>query len=353
MTDGPAGLLRAIPDSESTPPLYYVLAWLWTQVVGTGEVGLRSLSALLGTATIVVVWALGRRLGGERAGLAAAALVAFNPMLVWFSQEARGYALLALLGALSALLWLRALERPRDGARALLAWGAVAALALATHYYAIFLIAPQAAWLALRAPGLRASGRRARRARAAGVALARSRSASARTTARASSATARCSPVWRRSPSSFSSATTRRWSRPARRGLGARRRRRASPGSPRCSPARVGGDERLARASTDGGADRRADRSALALPRARRPRRRGLCHHAQRARRAAAHVRAGRRRARRAAAGRAAAARRSRAVAACLAGAIAVVGVARDPQLQRDDWRDGRRLARADHGARG
>ena len=149
-----SGMLRAIPDSESTPPLYYVLAWLWTHVFGTGEVGLRSLSALLGTATIAAAWALGRRLGGARAALGAAALVAFNPMLIWFSQEARAYALLALLGALSALLWLRALEQPRHAAR-LLGWGAVAALALATHYYAVFLIAPQGLWLALRAPGLR------------------------------------------------------------------------------------------------------------------------------------------------------------------------------------------------------
>ncbi len=170
------GMLGAIPDSESTPPLYYALAWLWTQVWGTGEVGLRSLSALFGAATIVAAWALARRLGGARAGLAAAALVAFNPMLVWFSQEARAYALLALLGALSALLWLRALdgfvlrssnppalsadptaEPPTSGRRYSrpLAWGAVAALALATHYYAIFLVVPQGLWLALRLPGLR------------------------------------------------------------------------------------------------------------------------------------------------------------------------------------------------------
>jgi 4-amino-4-deoxy-L-arabinose transferase-like glycosyltransferase len=148
------GLLSAIPHSESSPPLYYVLAWLWSRLFGTGEVALRSLPALLGTATIPVVWALGRRLGGERAGLAAAALVAVNPMLVWFSQEARAYALLALLGALSALLWLRALEAPRPGR--LVAWGAVAALALATHYYAIFLVGPQALWIAVRAPTLRA-----------------------------------------------------------------------------------------------------------------------------------------------------------------------------------------------------
>src|SRR5207302_2742076 len=34
-------------DGEQTPPLYYVLAWLWTRPFGTGEVGLRSLSALV------------------------------------------------------------------------------------------------------------------------------------------------------------------------------------------------------------------------------------------------------------------------------------------------------------------
>jgi len=147
-------LLQAIPSSESTPPLYYVLAWFWAHVFGTGEAGLRSLPALLGSATIPIAWALGRRLGGDRAALAAAALVAFNPLLVWFSQEARSYALLALLGALSALLWLRALDKPAD-MRRLLSWGAVAGLALATHYYALFLVAPQALWLLMRAPGAR------------------------------------------------------------------------------------------------------------------------------------------------------------------------------------------------------
>jgi len=147
------GLLRAIPDSESSPPLYYVLAWCWTHVFGTGEVGMRSLSALLGTATIAAVWALGRRLGGKRAALIAAALVAFNPLLVWFSQEARAYALLALLATVTALLWLRTLAQPK--ARYAAAWGLAAALTLATHYYAIFLVGPMALWLLVRLPGTR------------------------------------------------------------------------------------------------------------------------------------------------------------------------------------------------------
>lgn len=144
-------MLTELPGSESTPPLYYALVWPWTHVLGTGEVGLRSLSALFGVASVVVIWALARRLAGDAGGLLAALLAAVNPMLVWFGQEARSYALLTLLAALVTLLWLRALESPRRGR--LLAWGAIAALILATHYFALFLVAPQAIWLALRLRG--------------------------------------------------------------------------------------------------------------------------------------------------------------------------------------------------------
>ena len=45
-------MLHAVKASESNPPLYYVLAWGWAKVFGTGEVGLRSLSALFGAATV-------------------------------------------------------------------------------------------------------------------------------------------------------------------------------------------------------------------------------------------------------------------------------------------------------------
>ena len=142
---GLGDMLAAIPDSESTPPLYYVAAWLWTQVLGTGEVGLRSLSALAGTATIPVVYAIGARAVSSRAGLVAAGLAAANPLLVWYSQEARAYALLVLLAALTLLVLPRALERP--SARNLAALATLAALAVATHYFAAFLVVPEALWL--------------------------------------------------------------------------------------------------------------------------------------------------------------------------------------------------------------
>jgi mannosyltransferase len=132
---------------ESTPPLYYLFAWLWSHLFGVREVGLRSLSALLGTATVPVAYLVGRELIGSRTGLAAAAVVAFEPMLVWYSQDARSYALLILLSAVALFFFLRA---RRTGAAGDLAWwAAFSALALATHYYAFFPLAIEAVWLLL------------------------------------------------------------------------------------------------------------------------------------------------------------------------------------------------------------
>ena len=103
-------MLREVKASESNPPLYYALAWGWAKAFGTSEVGLRSLSALFGAATVPVAYLIGRELASRRAGLAGAAIVAVNPMLIWYSQEARSYALLIFFAALSLLFFARALH---------------------------------------------------------------------------------------------------------------------------------------------------------------------------------------------------------------------------------------------------
>jgi len=143
-------MLDGVASGESTPPLYYVLAWLWAKLAGTGEVGMRSLPALFGTATIVVAYGLAARIAGSRAGLIAAAVCAANPFLVWYSQEARAYALLVLLTAAGVLVFAMLLERA--GPRRLAAWAVLSAAALATHWFALFPVAAEAAWLLLAAP---------------------------------------------------------------------------------------------------------------------------------------------------------------------------------------------------------
>jgi mannosyltransferase len=138
-------MLRQVKGSESNPPLYYVLAWAWAKAFGTGEIGLRSLSALFGAATIPVAYLIGRELASNRAGLIAAAVVAVNPMLIWYSQEARSYAVLVFFGTLALLFFVRAL-RSWQG-RDLALWALASAFALCSHYFAVFAVAIEAVWL--------------------------------------------------------------------------------------------------------------------------------------------------------------------------------------------------------------
>src|SRR5206468_11461003 len=101
--------------------------------------------ALLGVAAVSVAYLSGRELISGRAGLVAAAVVATNPLLVWYGQEARAYAMLVLLSGLASLFFARALRggKPSD----LWLWAISSALATATHYFALFPFLAEAAWL--------------------------------------------------------------------------------------------------------------------------------------------------------------------------------------------------------------
>lgn len=150
---GPGDLLASVQGGESNPALYYLVAGAWERVFGSSEIAIRSVSALAGTFTIPVLYEAARTLCSRRAGLIAAALTATSPLLVWYSQEARNYELLVLMSALSFLLFVKALDDP--GHRWLWGWAVVSALAVGTHYFAIFLIGAEAVWLLLRRPGSR------------------------------------------------------------------------------------------------------------------------------------------------------------------------------------------------------
>jgi mannosyltransferase len=140
--------LHNVVHTENTPPLWYVLEWGFTRVLGEGEIALRLLSALAGIATVPVAWAIGRELQGPptcRAGIVGAALVATCPLFVWYSQEARAYGLFVLLASLAFLCFLRALADPTN--RRLAAFALAGSLALLTHYFAVFLLIPMVVWL--------------------------------------------------------------------------------------------------------------------------------------------------------------------------------------------------------------
>ncbi len=151
---GLGAMFHGVHAVEGSPPLYFLVLWAWQKVLGGGEVTVRSLSALIGTATVPVVYAAARELASRRAALLAAGLTATSPLLVWYSQEVRPYPLLVFLAALSFMFFVYSLRREEP--RWLVAWALACAAMLATHYFAIALIVPEAAWLMLRVRAIRA-----------------------------------------------------------------------------------------------------------------------------------------------------------------------------------------------------
>ncbi len=142
-------MLSAWSAGEPNPPLYFVVAWPWTQVFGHGEAGLRSLSAVAGTALIPLAYLCGRELVSRRAGMFTAAFAALNPFLIWYSQEAREYMLLTLLSAASLLFFAKTWRDPTR--RHLVWWAVFSGLALLTQYFAGFLVGAEALLILYRA----------------------------------------------------------------------------------------------------------------------------------------------------------------------------------------------------------
>ena len=107
--------LTDIPRLSSSenfiPPLYFVLVHSVLRVLGDSEVSLRLLSALAGIGTIPIVWLLTAVIARDRTvAHVAAGLLAANPLHLWYSQEARPYALLLLFGCCALLAFARAVE---------------------------------------------------------------------------------------------------------------------------------------------------------------------------------------------------------------------------------------------------
>lgn len=87
--------------SDIHPPLYYYALHFWRALLGQSEFALRALSVLCGLALVGLIYIIARRLFDEPAALVAALIAAVNPFQIYYSQEARMYAMLAMWAAAS------------------------------------------------------------------------------------------------------------------------------------------------------------------------------------------------------------------------------------------------------------
>ncbi len=142
-------------EQDPHPPIYYLLLHYLIGILGESEVAVRSLSVFAGALLVFPMYGLGLRLGGWPTGLVAALLVALNPFLVWYGQEARMYALSVTLVMAGLYAFLRVLDEGQ------LRWAVVSAVAMLAALYTYLLSAvllPVAAFWWLVSSRLRQQG---------------------------------------------------------------------------------------------------------------------------------------------------------------------------------------------------
>ena len=114
------------------PPLYFLLLHV-LPISGTGEWMMRFPSALAGTLTIPLMFLLGRRLFDAATGMVAALLLTISPFHIYFSQEARPYAIVIVVLTAALLYFTRWLQsgQSRD------VWIATGLLVIGTYVQSV------------------------------------------------------------------------------------------------------------------------------------------------------------------------------------------------------------------------
>ena len=133
-------LFAGILVRDSHPPLFLLIAKPWASIFGISELGIRSLSALIGTLSLAAMFFMGKVFGGLRSAFFGVTILAFHHFAVWYSEEFRSYILLFTLTTLSLTLCARILLQKQARTADYILLSVVNLLSLLTHYYALLLI---------------------------------------------------------------------------------------------------------------------------------------------------------------------------------------------------------------------
>jgi mannosyltransferase len=143
----PDAMLRYLITDGVHPPLYYGLMALWIRVFGTSPVALRLPSAIAGVLSVGLMYLLVRKMAGKPEATLAALLLGFSPFFIWYSQDARMYALDGL-AAIAAVYSFRQLIVNPSGKNFF--WVLLAhAVLYGLHYFGVFLLLAEICFLIL------------------------------------------------------------------------------------------------------------------------------------------------------------------------------------------------------------
>jgi len=133
-------------------PSYYAILWVWMEVFGLSDLSMRMPSVLFSTLMVALLFLFVRRhfrsgpQSANNLALLASGIAAIEPFFVAYSQMARNYSMTFFLTLLGTHLFLLIMERVKAGLAIqqtegitglYMAYGAVFALSVLSHYLAV------------------------------------------------------------------------------------------------------------------------------------------------------------------------------------------------------------------------
>lgn len=134
------GNLFEIFQNENNPPLHFLLLHYWIKFFGISEVSVRILSLIFSSLTVLFIYRIGWRFFNLRVGIYASILFIFSTYQITFAHEARAYALMGLLTAVSMFYYIK-IVIAEDRNKWTFIWFLLAnTLLIYTHFFGFFVL---------------------------------------------------------------------------------------------------------------------------------------------------------------------------------------------------------------------
>lgn len=129
-------------------PLYFLILHFWMQILGTDVIVTRSLSLIFFIISLFAVYKLVNEVSSQKIAIITVCLFALSPFIVWYASEIRMYTLFVLISTLQNLFFVKFFNS--DSKQGKFWLFITMLLGIFTHYFFVFQIITQAAFLVLR-----------------------------------------------------------------------------------------------------------------------------------------------------------------------------------------------------------
>lgn len=137
------GEIFSMLKTENNPPLHFLIMHFWIKLFGIDPFSVRFLSVVFSSFTATIIFLTGRKFFSVQAALLAASIYTLSVMNIYFSHEARVYALFVMLSSLSLYFFLSLIKSP-DKKSTLFLLFIINLLIIYSHYFGFFIIITQA-----------------------------------------------------------------------------------------------------------------------------------------------------------------------------------------------------------------